>query len=61
MSGHNYHVEANGGAEESRSLIEGNLNMRAIDNAAQQPDAAREGLLARYPLLFYFIIAYAGA
>ncbi|MBV9452725.1 MAG: hypothetical protein JOZ19_01180, partial [Rubrobacter sp.] len=29
-------------------------------NAAEQPDAARENLLARHPLVFYFIIAYAG-
>jgi uncharacterized protein len=28
--------------------------------AAERPDAAREGLLARYPLVFFFIIAYAG-
>ena len=41
--------------------MEGNLNMTTVDNAAPQPDAAREGLLARHPLLFYFIIAYAGA
>jgi membrane protease YdiL (CAAX protease family) len=27
---------------------------------AQQPDAAREGLLARYPLIFYTLIAYGG-
>ncbi len=31
------------------------------DAAAERPDAAREGLLARHPLLFYFIIAYAGS
>jgi membrane protease YdiL (CAAX protease family) len=30
------------------------------DAAAERPDAAREGLLARYPLVFFFIIAYAG-
>jgi membrane protease YdiL (CAAX protease family) len=30
------------------------------DAAAERPDAAREGLLARHPLVFYFIIAYAG-
>ena len=29
------------------------------DNAAQQQGAARAGLLARYPLTFYFLIAYA--
>jgi uncharacterized protein len=30
------------------------------DAAAERPGAAREGLLARHPLLFFFIIAYAG-
>jgi membrane protease YdiL (CAAX protease family) len=30
-------------------------------DAAQRPDAAREGLLARHPLVFFFLIAYAGA
>ncbi len=34
--------------------------MRTVDNAAQRPDAPREGLLARHPLVFYFLIAYAG-
>ena len=34
--------------------------MTTVDNAAQRPDAAREGLLARHPLLFFFIIAFAG-
>jgi membrane protease YdiL (CAAX protease family) len=29
------------------------------DNGAQRQGAAREGLLARYPLTFYFVIAYA--
>jgi hypothetical protein len=29
------------------------------DNADQRRGAAREGLLARYPLTFYFVIAYA--
>jgi membrane protease YdiL (CAAX protease family) len=54
-------VAANGGAEESRSLREGNLTMTTADNAAQLPDAApREGLLAQHPLVFYFLIAYAG-
>jgi uncharacterized protein len=33
--------------------------MTTADNAAQRQDAAREGLLARYPLTFYFLIAYA--
>lgn len=36
--------------------------MTTADNTAQQPSgAAREGLLARHPLVFYFLIAYAGA
>src|SRR5258705_13078569 len=35
------------------------LNMTTADNAAQRPGAAREGLLARHPLVFYFLIAYA--
>src|SRR5207244_9587677 len=33
--------------------------MTTADNAAQRPGAAREGLLARHPLVFYFLIAYA--
>jgi membrane protease YdiL (CAAX protease family) len=33
--------------------------MTTVDDNAQQPGAAREGLLARHPLLFFFIIAYA--
>ena len=33
--------------------------MTTADNAAQWPGAAREGLLARHPLVYYFIIAYA--
>ena len=36
--------------------------MTTADNPAQQrPDTAREGLLARHPLVFFFLIAYAGA
>jgi membrane protease YdiL (CAAX protease family) len=35
--------------------------MTTADNAAQQPGAAREGLLARHPLVFFFLIAFAGA
>jgi hypothetical protein len=31
------------------------------DTAAERPDAAHEGLLARHPLVFFFIIAYAGS
>jgi uncharacterized protein len=35
--------------------------LTTADNAAQRrPDAAREGLLARHPLVFYTLIAYAG-
>ena len=34
--------------------------MTTAENSAERPDAAREGLLARYPLVFFFIIAYAG-
>jgi hypothetical protein len=33
--------------------------MTTAANATQQQDAAREGLLARYRLTFYFLIAYA--
>ena len=33
--------------------------MTTADNAAHRPGAAREGLLARHPLVFYFLIAYA--
>jgi CAAX protease family protein len=33
--------------------------MTTADNAAQPPGAAREGLLARHRLIFYFVIAYA--
>jgi membrane protease YdiL (CAAX protease family) len=36
-------------------------SMTTGDNAAQRQRAPREGLLARYPLTFYFIIAYAFA
>jgi uncharacterized protein len=32
--------------------------MKTADNTAQQEGAAQEGLLARYPLTFYFLIAY---
>jgi uncharacterized protein len=31
-----------------------------LTTATDRPDAAHEGLLARYPLVFFFIIAYAG-
>jgi hypothetical protein len=34
--------------------------LTTIDKAAQQLGAPREGLLARHPLVFYFVIAYAG-
>jgi len=33
--------------------------MITADNAGQRQGAARQGLLARYPLTFYFVIAYA--
>jgi hypothetical protein len=35
------------------------LNMTPADNAAQRLGAVREGLLARHPLVSYFLIAYA--
>jgi membrane protease YdiL (CAAX protease family) len=36
--------------------------MTTADNTAQQPrGAVREGLLARHPLVFFFLIAYAGS
>ena len=33
--------------------------MTTADNVAQTPGAARENLLARHPLFFFFLIAYA--
>ncbi len=33
--------------------------MTTADTAAERPGAPREGLLARHPLVFYFLIAYA--
>src|SRR5919112_4214850 len=35
--------------------------MTTVDNADQPLRAAPEGLLARHPLVFYFLIAYAGS
>ena len=35
--------------------------MTTADAAAERPGATREGLLARHPLVFFFLIAYAGA
>ena len=35
--------------------------MTIIGDNAKQPGSAREGLLARHPLVFFFLIAYAGA
>jgi hypothetical protein len=35
--------------------------MKAVVKDAQREGAARKGLLARYPLTFYFLIAYAFA
>jgi uncharacterized protein len=32
-----------------------------MTTAAERPDAAREGLLARHPLVFFFVIAYASS
>jgi len=32
--------------------------MTTADNADQRPSAARQSLLALYPLTFYFLIAY---
>ena len=34
--------------------------MTTVGDNAQHPGAAREGLLARHPLVFFFLIAYAG-
>jgi hypothetical protein len=28
------------------------------DTSAQRPDAAREGLLARHPLVFFFLLSF---
>jgi membrane protease YdiL (CAAX protease family) len=35
--------------------------MTTVTEAAQPSDAARESLLARHPLVFFFLIAYAGS
>jgi hypothetical protein len=35
--------------------------MKAVVKDAHRPGAARESLLARYPVTFYFLIAYAFA
>src|SRR5918911_1162264 len=41
------------------------LGVRSFDmitaDATERPGAAREGLLAHHPLVFFFLIAYAGA
>jgi uncharacterized protein len=34
--------------------------MPTVDNAAQHPSPNREGLLARHPMVFFVLIAYAG-
>jgi uncharacterized protein len=34
--------------------------MTTVDSAAQHPGAARDGLLARHPMVFFVLIAYAG-
>jgi len=36
------------------------MDMATLDTAAPRPGAARESLLARHPLVFFFLIAYAG-
>src|SRR4051812_48032677 len=36
------------------------FDVTTTNTAAPQPGAAREALLARHPLLFYFVFAYAG-
>jgi CAAX protease family protein len=43
---------------QSPALGEGRVDMTTADNASQRQGAARGGLLARYPLIFYFVIAY---
>jgi uncharacterized protein len=35
--------------------------MTTVGNAAQRPGAPQAGLLARHPLVFFFLIAYAGS
>src|SRR3954447_10545943 len=35
--------------------------MTTVDDAAQRPGTVRQGLLARHPLVFFFLIAYAGS
>src|SRR5438046_5906094 len=43
-----------------RSVIrERSVNMPTIDNAAQPLGTPREGLLARYPLPFFFLLSFA--
>jgi uncharacterized protein len=40
--------------------VKGSINMSTVDNAAQHPSPNREGLLARHPMVFFVLIAYAG-
>jgi len=47
------------GAEESHSKGK-ELQMTTADAAAERSGTAREGLLARHPLVFFFLIAFAG-
>jgi membrane protease YdiL (CAAX protease family) len=44
----------------SPALGERSFDVTTAD-AAERPGTSREGLLARHPLVFYFLIAYAGA
>jgi uncharacterized protein len=45
---------------EACSLGEGRPTLTTADNAAKVPSGASEGLLARHPMIFYTLIAYAG-
>ena len=44
---------------QSPAVGKGRVNVATADNAAQRPGVAREGLLARHPLVVFFVIAYA--
>ena len=52
-------MAANGGAGRP-TLRERSFDV-TTDTAAERPGTPREGLLARHPLVFFFIIAYAGS
>jgi uncharacterized protein len=45
----------------SLSLAEGHVTMSTVDNTAPLSGEARQGLLARHPLVSFFVIAYAGS